>query len=372
MLGRLILSIAVILICSKGFLFYSGSRQDDKRILTLAFIMLVLVLGCQDVATTGSGDVKAYYAVYQHAIESDSLFLFIEDNPYMENGYLVITWLLSKIVRWPQFILFFEAAFCCGITLRFIYIYSEDALLSALGFMSLGLFGFYQTGFRQGMAISICLLALEMAEKGKLCAFILLVLAAISVHQTAVVFLPAYFIMKISVNQLLVIAEIGLLLLMRLIAPFFMSLGNEIFNRDFSMAAPGNKAGGVINIMIGAFVVFTMMYQMGNNNIVVTAEKKCGQSIFVSANSFNNHKFLYLLLLGIGLYTLRYQASIMERISFYYTPMLFILLPSVIRNGFAKKDRRLLVMLFMAGMLFLIDWRFGTRDFLPFWLAISD
>lgn len=372
MLGRLILSIAIILICSKGFLFYSGSRQDDKRILILAFIMLVAVFGCQDVETTGSGDIKAYYATYQQAIESDNLFSFIEDNPYMEKGYLVLTWLLSKIIRWPQFILFFEAAFCCGITLRFIYKYSEEVLLSVLGFMSLGLLGFYQTGFRQGMAISICLLALEMADKRRPCAFILLVLAAINVHQTAIVFLPAYFIMKIRVNQFLVIAEMGLLLLMRLSAPFIMSLGNEIFQRDFTMAAPGNKAGGAINIMIGLFAVFAMMYQMGNYNIAVTTEKKCGQGISVAENSFNNHKLLYLLLLGIGLYTLRYQASIMERISFYYTPMLFILLPGVIRNSFAEKDRRLLVMLLMAGMLFLIDWRFGTRDFLPFWLAVSD
>lgn len=371
MLGTLILSIAIILICSKGFLFYSGSRQDDKRILTLAFIMLVLVLGCQDVETTGSGDIKAYYTNYQCAIESDSLLSFIEDNPYMENGYLVITWLLSKIIRWPQFILFFEAAFCCGITLRFIYKYSEDVLLSVLGFLSLGIFGFYLTGFRQGMAISICLLALEMADKKRVCAFVFLVLAAISVHQTAVVFLPVYFIMKINVNRLLVIAELGVILLMRLCAPFLLSLGNTVFHRDFSMAAQGNKAGGAINIMIGAFVVFVMAYQMGNYNIAVHSGTRGEQSIHETDSGFTNHKLLYLLLLGIGLYGLRYQASIMERISFYYTPMLFILLPGVIRNGFAEKDRRFLAMLFIAGMLFLIDWRLGTRDFLPFWLGIS-
>ena len=56
--------------------------------------------------------------------------------------------------------------------------------MSILGFMSFGLMQFYLTGFRQSIAIAICLLALEMAEKRKLLSFIVFLALAISIHQT--------------------------------------------------------------------------------------------------------------------------------------------------------------------------------------------
>lgn len=371
MLGKLILLITVILICCKKFLLNTGSRQDEKRILILAFIMLFFTFGCQDVATTGSGDIKDYYETYEQAIESSSLFSYIEEETYMDNGYLVIMWLLSRIIRWPQFVLFFEAAFCLGITLRFIYKYSEDVLLSIMGFMSFGTMGFYQTAYRQSMAISLCLLALEMADKKRWKTFLLLVLIAMSVHQTALIFLPAYFIIKIRVNKLLVIVGTGMMFLLQLCAPFLFRLGNQLFHRNFSMGYTGSKIGGVINIMIGIFIVFTMTYQIGSCNIEGNTDQKVKKDADTTVHLFKNQQFLYLLLMGIGLYALRYQASIMERISFYFTPLMFILLPDVIQNGFSEKNRRLLKIFFAMGMLFLISWRLGTRDFLPFWLGTT-
>ena len=368
MLGKLILLIAVILICCKSFLYNTGSRQDDKKILILAFIMLAFIFGCQDVETTGSGDIKEYYETYEHAIDSNSLFSYIEEETYMDNGYLVIMWFLSRIIRWRQFILFFEAVFCFGITLRFIYKYSEDVLLSVLGFMAFGTMGFYQTAYRQSMAISLCLLAMEMADKKRWKTFLVLVLIAMSVHQTAIIFLPAYFIIKIRVNKLLVIIGTGMIFLLQLCAPFLFNLGNQLFHRDFSMVYTGNKAGGIINIGIGLFIVFTMTYQRGSHKINGNAGQK---DVNATVHLSSNQKFLYLLIMGIGLYSLRYRASIMERISFYFTPLMFIMLPDAIQNGFAEKDRRLLKIFFVAGMLFLISRRFGARDFLPFWLGIT-
>lgn len=371
MLGKLIFSIAIILMFFKWMLFNSGSRKDDKRILTAAFIMLVLIMGSRAVESTNSVDVEAYYSTYETAIDDDSLLLFVNFNPSMEKGYLALTWLLAKIIRWPQFILFFEAAFCCGITLRFIYKYSEDVVLSILGFMSLGILGFYMTGFRQSMAISLCLLALEMAERKRLPAFVLLVLLASLLHQTAVVFLPVYFVMNIKVNKFLSLAEGGLLCLIGLGLPFIVNLGNIIFNRDFEMIYEGSKIGGYINIAFEIFIVFAMVYQMGGCTLTTGISDERGERTFAADSSFANHKFLYILILGIGLYTMRYQALILERVSFFYTPVVFVLLPGAIQNGFAKKDRMLLKMLLSVGMLFLITWRFGSMDFAPFWNSVQ-
>lgn len=363
MLGTLILSAVIILIFCENILFNSGSQKDDRRILVLAFIMLLFIFGCRSGYADPGGDVDIYYHYYTEAIECDDLQLYIDShNDWMESGYLLLNWLFARIIPWPQFILFFEAAFCCGITLRFIYKYSDDVLLSLLGFMSLGVMGFYLTGFRQSMAISLCLLALEMADRKKMVTFSILVLIAVSFHGSAIAFMPAYFLIRIRANKVLVIIEIALLAFIGQLIPFIIKLGNEVFERNYVGEFAGNRTGGIINILIGAFIVFIMMYQIEDYNLSGDGIPNGGKGIFVLEEN-DSYKFLYILIMGIGLYVLRYKSLIIERVSFYYLPVLFVLLPDAIKNGIVEKDRQFVRVFCMVGMMLLIYWRLGKSDY---------
>lgn len=367
MLGKYILIVAIILIFSKIVLFNTASRQDEKKILIFTFILLVLVFGCRNgTYVYVSNDLHNYYNYYIKAIAFTDIHLFFDSVPDMEKGYLMINWLLSRVFKWPQFIFFFEAAFCCGITLRFIYKYSQDALLSVLGFMSLGVMGFYMTAFRQSMAISVCLLALEMADKKRIITFIFLVIFAISLHQTAIVFLPVYFIMMIKPDKLLVAIEIACIFVIGCCIPRIIILGNELFHRNFTGVFTGNKLGGLINIMIGVFIIFIMLYQLDDYYRIADVIRKGKQEVLHLSNKYKNYKFLYILILGIGVYAMRYEALILERISMYYTPVMFVMLPGCIENGFKEKDKRILKVLFIVGMLFLINWRMGQARYVFF------
>ena len=367
MLGKLILSAIIILIFCENILFNSGSRKDDRRILALAFIMLFFIFGCRYGLADPGSDVDIYYQYYLEAAECDDLQLYIDThNSWMESGYLVLNWLFARIIQWPQFILFFEAAFCCGITLRFIYKYSDDVVLSLLGFMSLGVMGFYLTAFRQSIAISFCLLALEMADKKKPVAFIILVLLAMSCHGSAIVFLPAYFLIKIKVDKMFIILEIVLFAFIGQCIPFIISLGTEVFERNYVGKFDGNKAGGIINILIGVFIVFTMMYQIENYRLPNSEKQNDVKNILVFEEKNNSYKFIYILIVGVCLYALRYKSLVIERTSLYYLPALFVLLPSAIKNGIVEKDRELVRNFFIVGMLFLIYWRLGKSDYVFF------
>lgn len=374
MLGILMLLIALILIYSKNVLFDSGTRQDDKKILTLAFIMMVLVFGCRHWKMYSTHDLYNYYTCYEKAIGFDDIYLFVNHTVWMEKGYLALNWLMSRVIQWPQFIFFFEAAFCCGITFRFIYKYSEDVLFSVLSFMSLGMMAFYLTGFRQSMAISLCLLALEMAEKRKIIRFIIFVLAAMSMHQSAVVFLPVYFLMGIKVVKSLAVVEMGVLFLIEASIPFLVNLGNEVFHRDYDLTYTGSIFGSIINILINVFIVFIMIYQMSDGNMPDVSDdtmQNGEQDTLISGRKFENKKFLYILILGLGLYCMRFQASILERISLYFTPVTLVMLPEVIQNGFVESDRWKVRTLFIVVMLFLICWRFGNTGYVLFWSGVS-
>lgn len=366
MLAIIMLSVAVILTGSKRVFFNSGTREDDKRLLALAFVMMVLVFGCRHWESFSGGDLYNYYTCYEKAIKSENIFQFINSDDWMDKGYLALNWLMSRVIQWPQFMFFFEAAFCCGITFRFIYKYSKDVLISVLGFMSLGTLSLYLTGFRQSMAISLCLLALEMAEKKKIVQFAALVLIAIALHKSAVVFLPVYFIMKIKVTRIFAVAEAGLLLLVGASIPFLIDLGNALFHRNYKPVFTGIKLGGIINITIDAFVIFTIIYQMKGDKLSVNTAQNKEENSIIADKQIENIKFLYILILGVGLYCMRFQASILERLSMYFTPVMLIMLPDAIQNVVEERHTRKVRILFIVGLLFLAGWRFRGSGYVFF------
>ena len=279
----------------------------------------------------------------------------------MEKGYLWLNWLIARVIKWPQFIIFFQSAFCIGVTLRFIYKYSEDVLLSVLGFMSFGLMQFYLTGFRQSFAIAICLIALEFALKKKFIGFILSVLIAASIHQTAIVFVPVYWIVKIGLTKLYALVDLIVIFILSQGVPRIISLGNEVFDKEYQGAFGGNRLGGMINILIGIGVLAVMFYQSDRYKKPEISEKSINNSIQSLSGLF------HLTAIGTGVYALRYQALVLERISLYFTQGLFILLPHIINNSFTEDSKKILKPIFVFAMVFLAWWRLHNYSYEVFW-----
>ena len=359
-MGILILGIAIILLLSKEIFFNSDSQKANRNFLIFAGILLVAFFGCRNATINYGSDLNNYYRLFDRAITLESFEAFYATST-METGFLLLNWLIARVIKWPQFIIFFQAAFCIGVTLRFIYKYSEDVLLSVLGFMSFGLMQFYLTGFRQSFAIAICLIALEFAFKKKFIAFIVSVLIAASIHQTAIVFIPVYWIVKIGLTKLYALVDLIAILILSQIVPRIISLGNEVFDKEYQGAFAGNSLGGIINIFIGLMVVAVMFYQSDRYKKPNITEK----GINIQNQSLSG--FFHLTVIGTGIYSLRYQALVLERISLYFTPRLFILLPHVINNSFTEDSKKILKPLFVVAMVFLAWWRLHNFGYEVFW-----
>ncbi len=359
-MGILIFGIAIILLLSKEIFFKSDSQKAKRNFLIFAGILLVAFFGCRNATINYGSDLNNYYRLFSQAISSDSFDKFSSQST-METGYLLLNWLIARVIKWPQFIIFFQAAFCIGVTFRFIYKYSEDVLLSVLGFMSFGVMQFYLTGFRQSFAIAICLIALEFAFKKKFIAYALSVFIALSIHQTAIVFIPVYWIVKIGLTKLYALVDLTAILVLSQIVPRLITLGNEVFDKEYQGSFAGNSLGGIINILVGVAVVAIMFYQSNKYKNANKAEE--------GSNNSNLHLngFFHLTAIGIGIYALRFQALILERISLYFISSLFILLPHVINNSFTKGSKKLLKPLLVVGMVFLAWWRLHNYSYEVFW-----
>lgn len=359
-MGILILGIAIILFLSKELVFRSDSQKSNRDFLIFAGILLIAFFGCRNATIDYGNDLNNYYRLFSQAIDANSFEKF-SHNSIMEDGYLWLNWLLSRVVKWPQFIVFFQAAFCIGVTLRFIYKYSEDVLLSVFGFMSFGLMQFYLTGFRQSFAIAICLIALELALKKKFIAYIIVLLVAVSMHQTAIVFLPVYWLAKIGLTKFYTLLDLLIILFLSQRVPYLILLGNEVFDREYQGTSGGNRLGGLINILVGVAIIAVMFYQSNRY--------KEPNAMIKSINNSNQHlkAFFHLTAIGTGIYTLRYQAMVLERISLYFTPSLFLLLPHVINETFTEDSKKMLRPLLVFAMTFLAWWRLHNFSYEVFW-----
>ena len=359
-MGILLLGIAGLLLVSKSILFKGNSERSKRNFLIFTWILLVAFCGCRNAAFEYGSDLNNYYRLFHRAINSESFEAFFATST-MEAGFLWLNWLIARVIKWPQFVIFFQAAFCIGVTLRFIYKYSEDVLLSVLGLMSLGLMQFFLTGFRQSFAIAICLIALEFALNRKLMGFILSILIAFSIHQTAIVFIPVYWIVKVGLTKRQALVDLVAILVLSQGIPRLISLGNEVFDKNYQGNFVGNRLGGMINILVGISVLVVMFYQSNRyKNPNHTAE---GMNNSIQSLS----GFFHLTTIGTGIYALRFQALVLERISLYFTPCLMILLPHIVNTSFTRDSKRIVKLVLVVILMFLTWWRLHNYSYEVFW-----
>lgn len=359
-MGIVILIAAIVMILVREFVFKGENPKVQKKFLIFSGLILIIIFALRNGKVNYGTDLNNYYRLFYEAIVSDSFSTFSEKTTY-ETGYLILNWCISRIIKWPQFIIVFQGVFCIGITFRFIYKHSNDPLVSVLAFMSFGVMQFYLTGFRQSIAISICLLALEMAEKRKVKWFMLLVFLATSMHQTAIIFLAVYLLIKIPITKITVLLEVAAVFALSQIVPSIINFGNDVFEKEYVGKFGGNSTGGIINIFIelGILVLMYWRFNMeGNKNILYGTQKAS-----LKENKIN-YELMPVLLWGMGFYCMRYQALVLERISLYFTPTLCILLPQVMNEMFEERSKKLLRIIVISGMIFLTYWRLKSMSYL--------
>lgn len=328
-----------------GFLFLARvllGRQDTKRrqaqYLAATGAAVAAVMGFRYPHYDVVSDLSTYVRFYERMIWTPWNSIF--DIGEFEWGYVLANKLLSTVVPWGQFIVIAEAAFCVYCVARFIYKNSEYAFQGMLFYVTIGAMSFQLTGFRQGIAMSICLLAIEHVKARRPVAFVLVVLLAATFHQTALVFLPAYFL--ISRRPTFTKSVLWLMMMVAgvLSATAIAGIGNRLFDREY-VGYIGSTYGGLVPILIYAGVVLVSLWRRGKLSSPVG---------------------LNMTMLGLAIYVMRYATLVLERIAFYFTQGVVISLPEAIN---AEADARLKTVLRLgaiSGALALFIYRVSVSE----------
>lgn len=195
----------------------SGEKYS-KRYIILALIEVVFVAGFR-LPVDEASDTYAYTLMYTE-FAGVNKFVDLFDYGY-EIGYYSFCWLLSKISKDPQLLLFASSLFMVGCVFYFIYKHSKEVWLSVVLYITMMHFFFALNGMRFAMACSILLFATEPIINRNALKFFVVVALAMSFHFTAVIYLFTYFLypLRLSKKQMLLIA-----IPFYLVSKFFMSV----------------------------------------------------------------------------------------------------------------------------------------------------
>ena len=328
-----------------------GKKKKKLIFLGLVFAIMVFVLGSR--SEYNAVDLYGYHRWYQRAMDLPLGQLL--EYTGVEAGYLILNNTLSEIVPWEYFIFYFQAAFCTGIMFWYIYKNVDNVFMGVMVYICMGPWQFFLTGFRQSMAICLCLIALEQVKKHKVTNDFLalgLIALAASLHTTAWLFLIIFVIKYFKVGRNVVVFSGIITVTLSFFVDDLVTFVNDSKGRVYESGEfSGNALGGIIPILIylcALILCYIVWY---------------GDKDFTNDYSME----IKLLVLGFCLYTIRYNTLVFERISFYFTPAIAVVLPSAIDRQKNDKERLVVSAVCIALCIGLYIYRtvqqFGEFEF---------
>lgn len=231
-MGILILLITLIIFIAKFIIFKGNSECTRKRFLIFSGTVLIIVLSIRNAEVNFGTDLNNYYRLYCRAIESQSLTDFLNTNPF-EKGYLILNWLLSRIIKWPQFILFFQAIFCIGMTFR-LYLNTlkmYDVHIRIYGFwFNAVLFDWFQTIY-SNIHLFSCVRNGRKSKVDKIYSF-----DSTSGIHTSNSYHICYslYLIEMPITKVTIIIEFVAVLMLAQSVSKLITFGNDLFDKSYS------------------------------------------------------------------------------------------------------------------------------------------
>lgn len=381
--------MTIYLIVFFALMLYGGcanhniTKKRKKRYVIIAFgcLSIIAMLRSYNVGT----DLQAhYYSTFLKVVnmEWDNLFTLT-----YENGYLVFYKLISEFTDNGQWMIAIHALFVIGITGWFIYKNSENVVMSTFLFITTNTWFMYMNIMRQAMAVCIVLIALEIWKKKewkfrRYILYAVVVLLAMQFHTSAFIgfFIPIFDYLPFKRKQIF-------FSFIAMIASFF--LYDQLYNivslfqlgkRDY--ADFYSSSGEAINIINLYFMfIYLMIFLLGVVSLVYYKRKNVvidngNPYNITNINGFSDGFLLYMTLALVMCRIIGLKVNIASRMTYYFIPAIFILLPRAInafRRPSNRKDFKYIIYVLMTIGFILLGYRsaetlYGTVPYSFFWL----
>lgn len=199
--------IFIVIFLFLAFASYYEIYRAEKKNSIFVWIAALLII----VAVGFRIDVGADYPIYRTLFSGFALYTTygdVFDKAMFRENAEQIEWifvLLNKLIfdfGMPFYIVTFVMA-VITVTLKFTTIYKNVAYPAlAILFYFMPIMFFEDSGqMRQGLGIAVCVASFKFIKERKLFMFLLCMYIALGFHKTSIVFIPAYWLVKIPLNS---------------------------------------------------------------------------------------------------------------------------------------------------------------------------
>lgn len=315
--------------------FYGEEKKErDKHVVVFSRISLVFVLAYA-VALCGEGqDKDNYLLLYDLKLSNynfDNLWEWIGlADGSVEIGFIILCRICKLFGLSAMGMLFVVSILTNALVVTAFYRFRFPILVFFLYILSL--FYLQQTNLvRQMLAVSICLYSLRYVTEGKLNIFLVGLLCAFLIHKSSfllLIFIPFCFHDKISIQTtkivLLVVWGVSVLAALNILPIGSLISLNGLSNTRYSMYLGANIDLGVHDLhfewLYNLFVLFYLLFG------------RCDKD-----------KIIYPVFFVLGCVVLNFALSIIiiQRLSFYFTPLYCAFLPTLMVDNNLIKSKKM-------------------------------
>ncbi|WP_028611943.1 EpsG family protein [Paenibacillus harenae] len=317
------LSLLVVFLCAIFARYFSVSTsagltsiQPNKVLAAGAALTLVLVAGLRN----NIGDTVFY--IHSYRVDDFSWGSIIQKK---DIGFGLLQMLLKQISNDPQILLFVTAMITNLLIVAVLYKYSRQLDLSLYIYITSGAFIVSMNGVRQFLAAAMVFAVTKSLFDGKWKTYMLVVLFASFIHQSALIMIPLYFIVRRK-------AWTGVTFLFLFLA-ILVVMGFQQFSELLFSALKDTQYGDYASFEEGGASVLRVIV-LGLPLIIAFLGREKLRLIFPKSDIIVN-----LTIVGFALMVISTQNWIFARMNIYFSLYQLILIGWLVKV-FRPKDQK--------------------------------
>lgn len=316
-----------------------ASVLDERSIgffwAIVSFSLLVFFVGMR----SGYGDTPAYISGFNaFSVDTNLLEIFKSDSD--QKGYDCLLFLFKKYISTDYTVFFMALAIFQGLSIAKLFCkYSCNFFMSVFLFMASTSFVWMMNGVRQFLAASIILFFFDYVVERKFWKFLIVLLVAFLVHESAIVWLPVYFIVAFKPWSFKIWACVAATLVVVFVLDQYTAFFDDSALEDMEYMSTmlnydNGQDDGVnpIRVLIAAVPA----------GIAFLGKKKTAEVDDPLINICIN-----LSLVSVGVYAVGVVTSgiMVGRVPIYFLALNYVLLPWLLKNVLTGKSKTVITIL---------------------------
>lgn len=322
-------------ITSKNIQLENGLYEQRSNLWSavILFLPIIILVGLRSNVADTSTYISFFNDYPSNLVDAKDLIL---DESTRDPGFIFLSVLLKQYISQEYYVWLFIIAAISGICIMYpIYKYSSNCGISMFLFIASCQFTWLLNGMRQFLVVAILFACTPLILNKKTIPYITIVLILSTIHTSALIMIPAYFIVNSEPwSRRTMIFVGGIIFTILFTSQFTNLLDTVVENSNYASSIDEfkNTDDGTNSIRILIESVPVIMSFIYRNKI----KNKLTPIIKVSIN---------MSLIASGLYIISKAARsgiMLGRLPIYFSVYNLILLPWLIKFIFDKKEKRLI------------------------------